>query len=256
MDSFKSLLLTLLVGLFFLIGMIIPKFIKRKKELTLFTTGLSFTVMLGMILFDIIPEIGEILITYPNGQKWSIIIGFTLLGALMLKGLDMLIPHHHHDHQEHEKDKKEHNEHLFHIGIVTAISLMLHNIIEGISIYTTGLTNMKAGFLMALAVALHNIPLGSAVAVGLESSNQNKKMKWISIILLTSSSLIGSLILFFFQINMSLTMEAVLLCITFGMLIYISLFELLKEIWTYIKRKEIYFGIALGVLLNIVMVMI
>lgn len=256
MDNFMSLLLTLLVGVFFLIGIIIPRFIKRKKELTLFATGLSFTVMLGMILFDIIPEIGEILVNYPNQQKWGIIIGFTLLGIVILKGLDMLIPHHHHDHQEHEKNKKEHNDHLFHIGLVTSLSLMLHNIIEGISIYATGLTNLKAGFMMALAVSLHNIPLGMEVSIGLESSKNKQKMKWISILLLTLSSFLGSLILFLFHVEMSMTVEASLLCTTFGMLLYIALLELLKEIWTYRKDKMTYIGIGFGILLNIVMVMV
>ena len=256
MDNFMSLLLTLLVGIFFLIGIIIPKFIKKKKELTLFATGLSFTVMLGMILLDIIPEIGEILVNYPNSQKWSIIIVFTLLGIVILKGLDMLIPHHNHSHQEHEKNKKEHNEHLFHIGLVTSLSLMLHNIIEGISIYATGLTNLKAGFLMSLAVALHNIPLGMEVVIGLESSKNKKKMKLISIMLLTFSSFFGSLILFLFRVEMSMTIEAALLCTTFGMLLYIALLELLKEIWTYRKDKMIYAGILFGILLNILMVMV
>ncbi|MCI8575324.1 MAG: ZIP family metal transporter [Bacilli bacterium] len=254
--NFKSLLLTLLVGIFFLIGIIIPKFIKKKKELTLFATGLSFIVMLGMILFDIIPEIGELLVYYPNGQKWGIICGCTALGMLLLKGLDCLIPHHHHAHHEDEKNKEEHNDHLFHIGLVTSLSLMLHNLMEGISIYVTGITNFKLGLTMAFAVALHNIPLGMEIAVGLEANHKQNKLKWITITLLTLSSLIGSSLLYLFQINMSITVEACLLCTTFGMLIYITLLELLKEIYTYRQEKMIYVGIGLGILLNIFMVML
>jgi ZIP family zinc transporter len=256
MANFKSLLLTLLVGVFFLIGMIIPKVIKKKKELTLFATGLSFTVMLGMILFDIIPEIGELLVYYPTGQKWGIICGCTALGMILLKGLDCLIPHHHHHHEEHEKNAQEHNDHLFHIGLVTSLSLMLHNLMEGISIYVTGVTNFKIGLTMALAVSLHNIPLGMEIAVGLEANQKQSKLKWITIILLTLSSLIGSSLLFLFQIELSITVEACLLCTTFGMLIYITLLELLKEIYTYRRDKMVYFGIGLGILLNIIMVML
>lgn len=256
MTDIKSLLLTLLVGIFFLIGILIPKFIKKKKELALFATGLSFIVMLGMILFDIIPEIGEILIFYPNSQKWGIILGFTTLGILLLKGLDMIIPHHHHEHKENEKNKTEHNEHLFHISFVTSLSLMLHNIIEGISIYVTGIGNFKAGLMMAMAVSLHNIPLGMEIAVGLESSKAKQKIKWISILCLTLSSLLGSSVLFLFQVSMNITVEACILCTTFGMLLYIALLELLKEIWMYRKEKMIYIGLAIGILLNIVMVIL
>lgn len=256
MANFKSLLLTLLVGLFFLIGIMIPKFMKKKKELTLFATGLSFAVMLGMILFDIIPEIGELLVYYPNAQKWGIICGCTALGMLLLKGLDYLIPHHHHNHHEKEKNRQEHDAHLFHIGLVTSISLMLHNLMEGISIYVTGVTNFKIGLTMALAVALHNIPLGMEIAVGLEANQNQNKLKWITIMLLTLSSLIGSSMLFLFQINMSITVEACLLCTTFGMLIYITLLELLKEIYTYRRDQWTYIGLAVGVILNIIMVMV
>lgn len=256
LNELKALSLTLLVGIFFLIGIIIPRFIKKKRELTLFSTALAFIVMLSMILFDIIPEIGEILIFYPNGQKWSIIIGFTLLGLLILKGLDYFIPHHHHEHKEHEKNTKEHNEHLFHIGFVTSLSLILHNILEGLSIYTTGVGNIKAGLMIAIAVSLHNIPLGMEISVGLESSKSKKNIKIISIILLTLSSFIGSSIFYLFEINMSNTIKSCILCTTFGMLLYISLFELLREIWTYKKDKMTYIGIATGIILSIVMVLL
>ena len=135
MENLKALFLTLLVGAFFLVGLGITKITPKKKELTLLATGLSFIIMLSMILFDIIPEIAETLIKVPMNKKWLIIIGFTALGMILLKGLDLLIPHHHHDHKENEKNHKEHNEHLFHIGFITSLSLILHNLIEGLSIY-------------------------------------------------------------------------------------------------------------------------
>lgn len=256
MDSIKALSLTIIVGLFFLVGMIITKFTSRKKELTLFATGLAFIVMLGMILFDIIPEIGEHVLEFNSGKKWLIIILGTLTGFALLKILDLLIPHHHHEHKEHEKNKKEHNEHLFHIGLVTSISLILHNIIEGMSIYITGVTNFKMGLMMALAVSLHNIPLGIEISVGMDSTKTKQKTKWISTILLTLSSFMGAFLLFLLNHEMNVTVLATLLCITFGMLIYIALFELLKEIWMNRQSKPIYYGIALGVIINIVMVVI
>lgn len=145
MEQTTSLLITILVGIFFLVGIGITKITSKKKELTLIATGMSFMVMLGMILFDIIPEIAEGVLPLSNPQKWLMIIGFTALGILLLKGLDLLVPHHHHEHKENERNKKEHNEHLFHIGFVTSISLILHNIIEGMSIYATSLSNTKTG---------------------------------------------------------------------------------------------------------------
>lgn len=256
MDNIKALSLTILVGVFFLIGLGITKLTTKKKELTLIATGLSFIIMLSMILFDIIPEIAETLINVPNQKKWLMIIGFTALGMILLIGLDFLIPHHHHNHKENEKNHKEHNEHLFHIGFITSISLILHNLIEGLSIYATALTNFKMGLMMTLAVSLHNIPLGIEVAVGMESSKTKSKIKWLSMILLTISSFLGSLLLFISKIEIGENVLGALLCVTFGMLMYISLFELLREIWNNRKNKKIYLGMGLGVVIAIIMVIL
>jgi ZIP family zinc transporter len=256
MERFLSLSLTFLVGACFLIGIKITKMINQKKELTKIATGLSFSVMMGMILLDIIPEIGESVIPYSPQIKWLIIIGFMLLGMGLLKTLDLFVPHHHHEHHEQEKNKKEHNDHLFHIGFITSISLILHNIIEGISIYVTGLTQFKTGLLMALAVALHNIPLGIEIAIGMESSDKKEKTKKITLACLTLSSFIGAFFLFLFAIEMTELISACLLCITFGMLLYIALFELLREIWNYRKERTVYIGIGLGIIVNLLMVIL
>ena len=139
---------------------------------------------------------------------------------------------------------------------------MLHNLMEGISIYVTGVTNFKIGLTMALAVALHNIPLGMEIAVGLEANQNQNKLKWITIMLLTLSSLIGSSMLFLFQINMSITVEACLLQKEFDIYkakmesLLISQLELLKEIYTYRRDQWTYIGLVVGVILNIIMVMV
>lgn len=256
MTNTYSLLLTILVGLFFLVGMIVAKLTKAKKELTILGIGLSFMVMLGMILLDIIPEIAESVIELSATKKWFFIIGFTALGMIVLKALDIFIPHHHHEHHENEKNKKEHNEHLFHIGFVTSISLILHNMIEGISIYITSLTNLKAGLMLAFAVSLHNLPLGIEIAVGMDSSKTKKKIKWITMTLLILSSFMGAFGMFLMKEQINEIMLSALLCITFGMLIYITIFELLREIWNNRQNKMIYIGLGIGLILNIIMVIL
>lgn len=256
MNELLSILLTLIVGISFIIGMLITKFTTKKKELTLFATGMSFAVMLGMILIDIIPEIGENIREYPNNEKWLTIIAFTLLGMGLLKGLDRFIPHHHHNHKEHEKNKLEHNDHLFHIGVVTSVSLILHNLLEGISIYLTGITNFHLGAMMALAVSLHNIPLGIEIAVGLNSNTSKEKIKRKILILVIGSSFIGAFLLYLFKIKLNSFFLCSLLCTTFGMLIYITLFELLKEIWVYRKKKYVYYGITTGIIISLIMVLL
>lgn len=256
MEKIGVLLLTLFVGIFFLIGFGITKITTKKKELTQFATGLAFMVMMGMIIFDIIPEIQESYLMVENNQKFFMMFGFTLLGMLLLKALDIFIPHHQHHHKENEKNKKEHNDHLFHISLVTSISLIIHNMMEGISIYATGITNISTGFLMAFAVALHNIPLGIEIAVGLETTKTKEKLKKGTTVLLTLSSFLGGILLFIFDEKINDTILSNLLCITLGMLLYIALFELLKELWDNRKSKTIYIGLLVGIILNCIMVIL
>ena len=256
MTNISSLLLTLLVGMFFLLGISITKLTQKKKELTLFAIGMSFIVMMGMIFFDIIPEIKEHVIFYSRMKNFIYIVVLPCLGMGLLKLLDHFVPHHHHEHQEHEKNIVEHNEHLFHIGFITSMSLILHNIIEGMSIYATSITDFKTGVMMALAVSLHNIPLGVEIAIGMESTNTKRKTKYISMVILSISSFIGAFFLFLLKQEISKNVLSALLCITFGMILYIALFELLKEIWMNRKSKPIYYGIGIGLIIILLMVIL
>ena len=53
----RALLLTLLTGIFFLIGIFINKLFKSNKLVETFSIGMSFIVLFNIIFFDIVPEI-------------------------------------------------------------------------------------------------------------------------------------------------------------------------------------------------------
>ena len=74
--TFKVLLLTLLVGLFFIIGMLIPKFFHNKHKLLTFTTSLSFIIILFLIIGDLIPEVIEIIESLKQEDNWNCIESF------------------------------------------------------------------------------------------------------------------------------------------------------------------------------------
>lgn len=233
-----GLLLTLLVGLFFLIGIIVLKNAKNKNELSIFTISMAFIVMLGLIFIHLLPELIE--------TKNYLLIIPSVIGFLILIFLDKLIPHHHHEHSESKCDKHDHEEHLNHIGIVTIIALAIHNIIEGISLYSVTLNDIKSGLLMMISIALHNIPLGFQIG-----NVVNYKNNKLLVTFLCLSSFLGSLIMIIFG-GLSETLISILLAITLGMLIYILIFELLNEVIRNIKKKETLFGIIIGLIILII----
>jgi ZIP family zinc transporter len=247
-----ALLLSIIVGLFFLMGMIIPRFFKDKNRLILFTTGFTFIIMLFLICFDLIPEINEIFnLSHPKNVL--LIIVFAFLGIILLKILDIFIPEHTHKHSDNEKNIKEHNSHFYHIGFITSISLIIHNFLEGISIYITSLNDYKAALLLSLSVACHNLPLGIETSANMNIDNNNKLTKLVISILLILSNFMGSFFLYIINREFNSFIEAMLLSITLGMLLYITFLEILPEIKENIFKKEVKLGLIWGLVLAILL---
>ena len=141
-----GLILTLIAGLFFLVGGLISLKVKNKDKLNHFSIALALVIILNLLVMDLIPEIFELLENYELEFKILLIVIFATLGILILKILDFFIPDHHHEHHDNEIDKKEHVSHMRHIGTLTLISLILHNLLEGFAIAGNAANNTEMGF--------------------------------------------------------------------------------------------------------------
>lgn len=234
-----ALLANALAGLFFLIGAFLAVFEKKKKGLIEFSIGLSFSVMVLLLAFDIVPEILELL--EDKGTVFMYV--FIIIGIAMLKLIDMLVPHHNHD-----EETLTHHRHLNHIGIISSLALIVHNVIEGIGVYNIALYDFKAGMLVALAVGLHNIPFGIEITATLNETKKNKKFIIGNILLLTSSTILGGLIMMIFK-SINEFVLGCLMSLTVGMIIYLVLFELLIELGASKNRKYSVIGLVVGVVL-------
>lgn len=236
----KELILTLIAGLFFLIGVAVNKINKSNKKIISFSLGMAFSSLVLLLITDIIPETFELL-----ENKLFIVAGI-LIGIGMLLSLEKLVPHH--DHFE-ESHKHHHENHLEHIGIMTSLALMIHNVVEGIGIYGIANSSVKAGIIYAIAVGMHNIPFGLEITTMLNKSHN--KHKNIYIIILTLSTFLGGLLTMMFKNLLTDLILGILLSITIGMILYLLLAELLTEIkenW----NKETIFGIITGILIIII----
>lgn len=233
-----ALLLTFFSGLFFLIGIIVYKYISNKVAFSRMSIACACVVIIGLISFDLVPEIIE------ASNLWSIL--FIGIGLLALIFIDKLLPHHEHEHHENDEDKKEHIEHMEHVSLITIIALLLHNIIEGMALYGVSINNIKSGLIMLIGIGLHNLPFGFQIA----PSIKNKKNITL-VILLVLSGFIGGLIFNIFG-SLSETLEIIILSLTCGMLLHILLFELLKEVYEEIHKKETIYGIIIGIIILII----
>ena len=247
-----ALLLTLVVGLFILIGTVVGISFKNNKKLIDISISIAFGVVITLIAVELIPEVLSISIeNLGRGRGLLIISILAFLGFIILQQLDLFIPH----HEEHNHSHKHecHNEHLKHIGIVTSVAFILHNIIEGMSLYIATITDLKMGLLLCVGIGLHNLPMGLVIASTFLNEYSKKKITVISLIISLSTTL-GGIYILFSGIQSELIM-GLLLSVTLGMLIYIAFCELLEQVLRIEDKKISYIGVVIGIVILLISVM-
>ena len=250
--NLAAFLLTLFVGLFILAGTIIGMSLKDNKKFINMSISIAFGVVVTLIAVELIPEVLGILTDNLGRWKGLLIIGIlSFLGFMILQQLDLFIPHH--EEENHNHKHACHNEHLKHIGIVTSVALILHNIIEGMSLYIATLADIKIGFILCIGIGLHNLPMGLVIASTFINEYSKKKIVIISLIVSLATTL-GGLFIFFSGIQSELIM-GILLSVTLGMLVYIAFCELFEQVLRMEDKKINYIGIIVGVVILLISVM-
>ena len=241
-----GLVLTLVLGFFIIIGAFLMHIFENKERFLVISLSMAFGVMASLIFLELLPESFEIF-----NEKYSSIISiamiliFSIIGFLILKILDKFIPDH--------EDDDEAN--LIHVGIVSSIAILLHNIIEGMAIYNTFNTSINLGILLSIGVGLHNIPLGMVLSSTFYKSLSNKKKSNVIIFLISTSTFVGGLIMCIFNnVFKNEFIIGLLLSITVGMLVYINIIEILPKLIKSKDKKMIITSIIVGILILFVSV--
>ena len=246
MNQVLALSLTFVLGFFILSGAFVVFMTKNNEKLIHFSISIAFGVMVALVILELFPEAKELITPLkPAPFNYFMIIGFALIGLMLLKILDLFIPDHDADNSKKGKMKN-----YYHVGYVASAALVLHNIIEGMALYSTARSSAKLGLLMALGIGLHNIPLGMVIASMLYHSNNDKKKTFIQIGLISISTFVGGLLMEMMSSHILTDIRlGMLLSITLGMIIYITLFELLPHILEMKDKKLSIIGIILGIVI-------
>ena len=234
-----ALIMTLVVGLFILLGGLIIIFTKNNKKVVDFAISLGFGVLASLVIFELIPESIELLET-----KFSVLVTIILmlvlifLGIGILKLLDHFVP----DHDTHDKDN------LMHVGVMTSIALFIHNFLEGMTVYTAFNSSFNLGIMLALGVALHNIPLGMSITSFFYKKKSKGRAITMALIVSLATFFGGLVALIFSGTFLSDVSLGIILAITLGMIIYIVIFELLPHIMNNKDKKMTIIGVLLGII--------
>lgn len=114
----------------------------------------------------------------------------------------------------------------------------------------TTTSNTKLGLTLSLAIALHNIPEGISIAVPIYYSTKNLKKAFFYTLLSGFSETLGAfLALIFLKNYINDFIIGIILIITAGIMLHISLFELFPNAKIYKENKLTTAGITLGIII-------
>lgn len=230
-----AFIVTTIAGLSTLIG-IIPIYIKFKNTNKLICISLSFAagVMSSVSIFSLIPESYELLSKSLRLTPTIILmLIFFLIGILLTSFFDKVF-------------QRLENK-LYKIGIINMLALMIHNIPEGILTFSTTTTNISLGLTLALSIMCHNIPEGISISVPIYYSTKSKKKVWFYTMISGFSEVLGAILTYLFLYRfINNQFIGIILSLTTGIMIYISLFELLPNALEYKNKKTSYISFLIG----------
>ncbi|MCU0916746.1 MAG: zinc transporter ZupT [Planctomycetes bacterium] len=238
--------LTLLAGLSTGIGSTIAYFIRRPKIVYLsFSLGVSAGVMVYVSFMELLPSAADRV-----GEALSVL--FFFLGIAFIGLVDLLVPERENPHnleglEEPEKPDQSHA--LMRTSMMTALAIGIHNFPEGLAAFASALSDVRLGLFIAIALAIHNIPEGIAVSMPVYYATGNKNKAFVYSFLSGISEPVGALVGYLLLMPfLTPTVLAGTLAFVAGVMIYISLDELLPMAHSYGHGHLVISGIVLGML--------
>jgi ZIP family zinc transporter len=286
-DVWFALGLTTFAGLATGVGSIIAFTAKRSNYRFLsVATGFSAGVMLYVSFVEIFFKGQESLVAHygdPFGH-WVNVASF--FGGMLLIGLiDNLIPGESNPHEIHDEaetdqlhdqgvplwqdDRMRHKpkspgqapirdrKKLLRMGLFTALAIGIHNFPEGLATFLAALEDPRLGIAIAIAIALHNIPEGISVSVPIYYATGKRRTAFLysfaSGLAEPVGAGVGYLAILFFAGGPDGVLPPQLMGILFGgvagIMVYISLDELLPTSRAYGKGHDSLFGLVGGMAL-------
>ena len=261
-----ALLLTLIAGAATGIGGALVLFKKKLSSNFLAgALGVSAGVMIFISLTELFPEAQAEIASIGSlkyGESLVLLAFFAGMGIITL--IDFLIPEYENPHEasglsldaktaavgvlEQTGNEKA----LQRLGIMSALAIAVHNFPEGIASFIGALNDPQMGAGITFAIAIHNIPEGIAVAIPIYYATKSKGKALLYATLSGLSEVLGALLclavtaIFGVEITGGGPVFPLILAAVAGIMIYISLDELLPTAEKYGKHHIAIAGVVGG----------
>ena len=192
--------------------------LSEKRQLNL-TLGFTAGALLGLVAFDLLPEIFEISETSALDIIWPMIafaVGFLLFHTIERY---ILIHHsHEHDYLIHQHPQ---------VGMVSSLALVGHSLLDGLSIGIAFQVSNAVGVAVAIAVIGHRFADGfnSVNLMLLHKNDRSRTLKFLALVGL--APIIGGLCSFLFTLPE--TTLAIYLGFFAGFILYIAASDILPQ---------------------------
>ena len=264
----SALILTLIAGSATGIGGALVLFKKKiSSNFLAGALGLSAGVMIFISLAELFPEAQAMIsdIGLSHGEAFVLIAFFVGMGIITL--IDFTIPEYENPHEasglslsdktaavgvlEHTGNEKA----LHRLGLLSALAIAVHNFPEGIATFIGALNDPEMGAGITFAIAIHNIPEGIAVAIPIYYATKSKGKALLYATLSGLSEVVGAALcltitaIFGIELTGGSPAFPLVLSAVAGIMIYISLDELLPTAEKYGKHHIAIAGVVGGMAL-------
>lgn len=249
-------------------------------------TGFSAGVMLYVSFVEIFVKGTDALVVAYGGYWGHWINAASFFGGMLFIGIiDNLIPSAENPHETHTEqetaplhdatapmpdfdaiaadpahaapgahDHRVHHTKLMRMGLFTALAIAIHNFPEGLATFLAALEDPGVGAAIAIAIALHNIPEGISVSVPIFYATGNRMKAFYYSLLSGLAEPVGAVIAYvglrFFLGGDSGAIPPQVMGLLFGgvagIMVYISLDELLPTSRAYGKGHDSILGLMAG----------
>ncbi len=178
----------------------------------------------------------------PAINHGNIVIAVTgfIIGIILVKILDVLIPHIHFIRGYHNVGYSYSRK-----AWLMALAMIIHNIPEGMAVGASTTYDVTEGLIIAIAIAIQDIPEGFATALPVLNITKSKRQAFIisaiSGIAELLAALIPPLIIVFVHVALPL-----MLAIASGAMIYVVVHEIIPEIYGHEHNEPSTIGFFIG----------
>lgn len=268
--------LTLLAGLSTGIGSLIALLAKRTNTgLLAIALGFSAGVMIYVSFMEILPKANESLAASFSERQASLYTALAFFGGIALIALiDRFVPEAQNPHEARSiedmrsaytmqsneassvsgskdlldpADDPGERSRLMRMGLMSALAIGIHNFPEGLATFVGALKDPGLGIPVALAIAIHNIPEGIAVSIPVYYATLDRWKAFRYSFYSGLSEPLGALIGFgFLYFLFNDLMFGILFGMVAGIMVYISLDELLPTAEKYGQHHMAIYGLISG----------